>query len=168
MVKKLTFLILFTILLQCHFLWAYDGEVHYTINESAVQSSQLESVLKVQLGVAEGRKTELTKDKETKQIIEWIAYGGEAEDFGWLGKYDIPRSRAFNHFHDPLKTWDEAGLDDIFSLIYTANYFREPVSPILWGLNPGQQDFAMNLTEDCSWSKAKDSTTRNTQGTILT
>ena len=147
---------------------AYDGEVHSKINEAAVNSSQLDFVLKNQLSISGGTDYLIETNRKTKKIWQWIAYGSEAEDFGWLGKYDIPRSRAFNHFHDPLKTWDEAGLDDIFSLIYTANYFREPVSPILWGLNPGQQDFAMNLTEDCSWSKAKDSTTRNTQGTILT
>lgn len=150
MVKKVTFLIPFTILVQCHLLWAYDGDVHYKINESAVQFSQLDSVLKVQLGVAEGKNTELTKAEETKQIIAWIAYGGEAEDFGWYGKYDIPRSRAFNHFHDPLKPWNEAGLDDPFSSIYIANYRRLPVSPILWGLKPEQQDFTRNATGD--WS----------------
>jgi len=144
------------IFVKTSLLWAYDGSVHYKINKEAVLSSQLESILKINLNINAGSKEELTKGKDAKQIIDWIAFGGEAEDFGWYGKYDIPRSRAFNHFHDPLKSWDEAGLDDAFSLIYTANYFREPVSLILWGLYSGQQDFAMNLTKNWSWGKARE------------
>jgi hypothetical protein len=64
-----------------------------------------------------------------------------------LGKHDFPRTRAFNHFHDPLKEWDAAAFDNAQSLVYTANYFRDPVSAILWGFKHVEQDFLMNLTE---------------------
>ena len=37
------------------------------------------------------------------------------------------------------------------------NYLRNPVSTILWGLDPGKQDFEMNSTGDWSWEKAKES-----------
>jgi len=159
MVKKVTFLILFAILAQFHLVWAYDGEVHYKINESAVQSSQLDSILEVQLGIAEESKTELTKDKKTKQIIDWIAYGGEAEDFG---KSNIPlykdvTTRAYNHFHDPLKDWDNAGLDNaILNGLYRGHYWRNPISAILWGLDSGRQDFSQNTTGDWSWEKTRE------------
>lgn len=137
-------------------LLAYDGSVHSKINEESVNFSQLDSVLKGHLGISNGKEIPLTKGKKTQQAWKWLAYGGEAEDFGWLRKYHISTTRAFNHFHDPLKTWDEADLDDPYSLIYTGNYLRNPVSPILWGFNPGQQDFAMNFTGDWSWGKARE------------
>jgi hypothetical protein len=161
MVRKLLIVISTIVLIISIFKssWAYDGTVHSIINENvAKEASQLDSVLKTQLGISEGRNTEIKKDNEKKQIWEWIAYGGKAEDYGMkLGEWDIPtRSRAFNHFHDPLKSWDEAGLDNMINVFYWGNYLRSPVSSILWGLKPDEQNFLLNLRGDWSWGKAKE------------
>ena len=137
---------------------AYDGEVHKIINEKAAEQTQiLRNVLINQLGMQPDPNKPDILDKiiGTRSIKEWIAFGGDAEDYGWLGKYDVLRSRAFNHFHDPLKDWDDAGLDNALNLVYWRYYFRYPVSTILWGLKPEQQDFTMNLTGDWSWGKAR-------------
>ena len=106
------------VLFLYHTSWAYDGEVHSKINEAAVRSSQLDSVLSNQIGIDNGIDAELTKGSQKKEIWEWIAFGGEAEDYGM--PWDIPflSTRAFNHFHDPLKDWYNAGLDSIVDVSY--------------------------------------------------
>lgn len=40
-------------------------------------------------------------NQKTKTIKEWIAFGGEAEDFGRYGEDDKASTSAYNHFHDP-------------------------------------------------------------------
>lgn len=150
--------ILVTIVFTDSLLWAYDGEVHFEINKAAVESSNLDSVLKNHLGIEQESETKFKKGSLTKPIWKWIAYGGESEDFG---KSKLPllkdlQTRAYNHFHDPLKSWDTAGLDDNRSNhIYYNHYGRDPISQILWGLAPGRQDFTRNTTGDWSWGKAR-------------
>ena len=85
---------LVSIFLTVDVLLAYDGSVHSKINEESVNYSQLDSLLKSRLGILNGKEAPLTKSNITQQVWKWIAYGGEAEDFGWLGKYDIPRTRV--------------------------------------------------------------------------
>jgi hypothetical protein len=122
-------------------IWAYKEEVHFKINEIAVDSSQLQPILKENLGFKDGVDTELKTNKIKKQIKQWIAYGGEEEDSGKPGLIKPLSTRAFNHFHDPLKDWKDAALDSIFNIAYRGRYYRDPISPILWGLEPGSQDF---------------------------
>jgi hypothetical protein len=142
--------------------------VHSIINEKVVkEASQLDLVLKTQLGISEGRDTEVEKDGEKKQIWQWIAYGGEAEDFGYYFEKDVLGTRAFNHFHDPLKNWDEAGLDSALNGFYWYRYRQYPVSVILWGLDPQRQDFSNNPTGDWSWEKLGNTTTCILPGKIL-
>ena len=130
---------------------AYDGSVHIEINKHATEQSNLDNYLKNQLGFPKGIEEIINGD----EVKKWITDGGETEDYGWFGEHDYPRSRGFNHFHDPLKNWDEAGLDHEAKLIYKGNYLRDPVSSILWGLKPGEQDFFMNFTGDWSWGAAR-------------
>lgn len=90
---------------------AYDNKkVHPTINEVAVTKSNLDSVLKQQLGIQEGIDKILIGNKTIK---EWIMEGGKLED--------EPLCRTKFHFHDPLKPFDEAGLYDMYhsSLVWT-------------------------------------------------
>ena len=134
---------------QFNLSWAYDGVVHKKIDEYAAKPgvSQLDFVLKNQLGLTVGIETKFKKQKKDQKAWEWIAYGGEAEDYGKGGQYDYLRTRGFNHFHDPLKGWDEAGFDKfLLNEIYQLNYGRDPVSSILWGLDPDTQDFSKNKT----------------------
>jgi len=162
--RRLFFLLILLFMSQWHFLWAYHGDVHMKIDEYAVKSevSQLDPVLKGELGFADGIETILAgKDangnRVKKMIKKWIAYGGEAEDYGWPFNANWLTTRGFNHFHDPLKDWDEAGLDnEMAKLIYHGSYFTYPVSPILWGLKPEEQDFFWNFTGDWSWGKARE------------
>ena len=118
------------------------------------------------------------KKQQAKTIKEWIKFAGEAEDFGLKGgdgsTYDLVSTRAYNHFHNPLKDWSNAGLDNS-ALAALNNYFysRDPVSAVLWGLDQGAQDFSQNTTGDWSWGKAKESyyiylTGKNYEDIIMT
>jgi hypothetical protein len=136
---------------------AYEGEVHFKICEAAADASRLAFFLRNHLGMEEGIDTKIRSGNLLKPVWEWIAFGGEAEDFGYLGKHNPTTTRAYNHFHDPLKDWDEAGLKNTTAeLLYHGSYFRLPVSAVLWGLKPGEQDFKSNFTGDWSWGKARE------------
>lgn len=137
--------------------WAYDGEVHSKINESAVIFSQLDFVLKNQLTISSGTDYLIETNGQTKKIWQWLSYGGEAEDYGKNGEHDYRSTRAFNHFHDPLNEWNKAGLDNWFWNEEYKNHFgRYPVSAILWGVKPGEQDFDLNKPETGDWSWGSD------------
>jgi len=156
--KKIGTLILVFLAASFNPLLAYDGKVHQKINEHAADpsNSRLNQMLIRQLGLIEGVNTELKKGNESKTIKEWISFGGAAEDYGKKGRDDYLTTRAFNHFHDPLEGWDEAGLDHWFwNEEYYNHYGTYPVSSILWGLDPGRQAFAENTTGDWSWEKAR-------------
>ncbi|MBW1911097.1 MAG: hypothetical protein JRJ11_16425, partial [Deltaproteobacteria bacterium] len=90
------------------------------INEHAADPSNcsLDEVLREQLGIVEGVDAELKNGNETKTIKEWISFGGKSEDFGKKGENDFKSSRAFNHFHDPLENWDNAGFDKWVNFFY--------------------------------------------------
>ncbi|MBW2065746.1 MAG: hypothetical protein JRJ03_12570 [Deltaproteobacteria bacterium] len=140
---------------------AYDGPVHMEINKHAINESNLDDFLKNGLGFSTGIKQIINK----QEIRWWIEQGGEAEDYGKKGKDDYLTTRAFNHFHDPLKDWDNAGLHNDLNVLYTLFYRRLPVSALIWGLNPGEQNFEENKqypdlqrrgASDWSWGKARD------------
>ena len=158
MKKKMIFLFSLIVLIQVKLSFAYDGPVHYKLNEEAVSVSQLDSYLKNQLGLSDGTNTSIVKNNEEKTLLDWIAFGGEAEDYGINGENDFKSTRAYNHFHNPLQDWFNAGLDNVFlSALYNHYYFRDPVSTVLWALNQSEQNFDKNITGDWSWSKAKES-----------
>lgn len=87
---------------------AYDDKyVHKHINlaaatyrENSQDSAKLDRFVREKLGFSLGIQGNLFVGKS---IVGWIEEGGKAEDSGinWL-----------HHFHDPLKPWWEAGLED--------------------------------------------------------
>jgi len=163
MQKKICILLFVFFTVNCNSLLAYDGKVHKRINEEAASpsNSSLHDILMNKLGIAKGIEEKLKKGNEEKSILKWIAFGGAAEDYG-KGKegdkwYNIPSTRGYNHFHDPLKDWDEAGFNKPgLNETYWLFYKRYPISSILWGLDPGTQDFIENTTGDWSWGKARE------------
>jgi hypothetical protein len=163
MQKKICILLFVFFTVNCNSLLAYDGKVHKRINEETASpsNSSLHDILMNKLGIAKGIEEKLKKGNEEKSILKWIAFGGAAEDYG-KGKegdkwYNIPSTRGYNHFHDPLKDWDEAGFNKPgLNETYWLFYKRYPISSILWGLDPGTQDFIENTTGDWSWGKARE------------
>ncbi|MBU0729148.1 MAG: hypothetical protein KKA70_05350 [Proteobacteria bacterium] len=100
--------------------YAYDDEkVHPEININAANQSILKTTnLLNMIGFTYGLDTYIVKDNVKLTIERWIGRGGTDEDGAIYG------FRYLRHFHNPLKPWDEAGLD-----IFLWPYFR---SSIVW------------------------------------
>ena len=91
---------------------ALEVSSHRLINRQAVlsiSSIDLEAYFRDTLGLSDGSETFLAPlDGPPRRAREWIELGGELEDEGWP---ILPKTgRYYNHFHDPLKPWDSAGL----------------------------------------------------------
>ncbi len=89
---------------------ALNEQTHELINEQAAETSQLDSVLKEQLGLPDGTATRFKENR----VLQWIRLGGRLEDEGTLWEMLRGKARFFRHFHDPLQPWDQAGLKFLF------------------------------------------------------
>jgi hypothetical protein len=118
--KKICSSVLILVLISSASRLAYSFETrtHSALSERAVTFSKLDNFLKSQLGLATGIDTNLLDGTTTRTVTRWVAEGSVRED-DW--------SRYFNHFHDPLRAWNQAGL----SLVGGE-------SSALWGQNLGQ------------------------------
>ena len=82
---------------------------------------------------------------ETKELLkEWITRGAELEDSARWWEFIIGDARSENHFHDPLKAWSAAGLNDI----------KTGESSLWWAQDSTEQE---NYREgDWSWQKIRE------------
>jgi hypothetical protein len=93
---------------------AFGAATHKAMNRSGATHQApggffLDDFVRNELGVVEG----VTKEFADISLLAWIVLGGEREDDYDLfrGEGLLPSSaRFFNHFHDPLRGWDDAGL----------------------------------------------------------
>jgi len=135
-------LILAILLGHTEHTFAFGIGTHRLLNEKTVLASQLDGYLKSQLGLTNG----ILEDVADKQVIEWVRLGGAAEDeaFGIESLGAAFRSRQ--HFHNPLLSWDRAGLNGrCFVLV--------PVSgeaSIRWAQDPKQ-----GLSGQAAWADAR-------------
>ncbi|MBI4264338.1 MAG: hypothetical protein HY657_08175 [Acidobacteria bacterium] len=53
--------------------------------------------------------------------MEWLGFGGEREDDGWPWN-----ARYYNHFHNPLKPWSEAGLQTLVQHSSSVQWMQDP------------------------------------------
>jgi hypothetical protein len=98
---------------------AFEIGTHAELSERAVRSSHLNDYLNTQLNILAGINNELSTNAT---IVDWVSDGGRREDRG---------TRFCNHFHNPLHSWDEAGLRiplPLPVLCQPAN-----ISSVLWG-----------------------------------
>jgi hypothetical protein len=112
---------------------SWDNEVtHRDISEIAAASSVLSenngNYLK-NIGFDNGLMQELKWGEKKLFVKKWLAEGAYFED--------EPFTRSLNHFHNPLKSWEQAGLNDVFS----------GKSSILW---------AQDSSNEWSWKKTRD------------
>src|SRR3989304_2657374 len=79
-----------------------EKPTHKAINEKIALGSfngfTLDTYLKNNLGFIDGTIEEVNGQK----IFEWLKLGGQYEDEPFY-------TRSFNHFHNPLLPWDQAG-----------------------------------------------------------
>lgn len=141
--NRILFLFIF---ISMVFLWASFGyslqeETHKAINEyiadNSVNEFSLNNYLLNSLGFKTGQKEKIIgrnaegTDVELS-VFEWLGYGGVQEDrpgewYDYLPVFGKP-TRSVNHFHNPLKEWKDAGLNDIFT----------GQSQVRWAQNPNQ------------------------------
>ena len=151
---------------------AFQEETHKTINREiatgTVNGFSLDAYLKNILDMPDGYKTHLigmdASGKSLQQTIsDWLGYGGEQEDRpGSVMDYiRFNPIRSFNHFHNPLKMWSEAGLNDYMLLPIVAPYPPFPIvgytekwysgqSSLLWSQNSTQ-----SVGGQWSWPSAR-------------
>ena len=85
-----------------------DVETHPRITKSAVENSNINNYLIQNLGFKDGIETKVPANTNNT-IRFWLEEGSKLED--------SPLCRASNHFHNPLKSWDQSGVSDQPSLI---------------------------------------------------
>jgi hypothetical protein len=121
------FCIIVIVLISPVFVYAFDTKSHKNINELAAQvRPSLDNYLKNTLGLLLGMDTVLYNNWNMgMRVLDWITEGGAAEDQLWfrnfLGETLGGLFRSIRHFHQPLRSWDQAGFKkSVSSSIYWA------------------------------------------------
>ena len=163
-------LVLIFVLISNFDAYALMEGTHQAINEEVAQRNitgfSFDTYLKNQLGFSKSVTEELNGiDADginiKKKVFWWLGYGGLQEDRPG-SRLDFIRNkptRPVNHFHNPLKPWDEAGLNDTlklpdFSYFPAVIWTERPYigqSSVLWAQNPNQ-----NLGGKWSWWDARE------------
>ena len=142
--KRFIFIILIFFLTWSSQSYALKEDTHKAINEyiatHAINGFFLETYLKNTLGYQNGfneylKGEDVDGNDASKQVFWWLAYGGIQEDRpgDFLDYATNTPTRSVNHFHNPLKPWSEAGLNDtVAGALYTGE------SSILWAQDSNQ------------------------------
>ena len=99
-----------TLSFSVSFVEAFGPKAHRLFGERAVTESTLDSFLRTNLQEFLSGTAEVIGGQS---VIGLIRDGAVDED--------KPAWRSLNHFHDPTKTWDQAGLAGLFT------------SSVIWG-----------------------------------
>jgi hypothetical protein len=134
---------------------------HRDISEIAAKNSILESskgdYLK-NLGYNGGLTEKFIWNNKSQSILLWLSDGSELEDAGTKLETVQNKSRSNNHFHNPMKPWESAGLDDIIKIpMLTPPYsiVDYPVygdSALKWAQDPAKQAAFRSSQSEWDWS----------------
>jgi len=124
---------------------SFSGATHRILSYYAVSNSVLnkENYLVNYLGFQNGLQEPLKWEGKSQTVSLWMQDGSDLED-GTMWDYLILKGRSFNHFHNPLKEWGAAGLNDIFT----------GESSLLWAQDGSNQSTFPG--GDWSWRKTRD------------
>lgn len=154
--------------LFCSLAWSWDNErTHKDLSEISSNKSILGTTkYLINIGLDKGLLHPLNTSKKNQTIYRWLQEGADLEDAGNPVQAVMGQARFNNHFHNPLKPWDQAGLDDVIAkvvpnplppfippLIYVS-YHMTGESAITWAQNSEKQDKA--LEGNWTWSKTRD------------
>ena len=128
--SSLTIFLSISLFLQSPYAHSFEIGTHRELSQRVVRLSNLDNIFKERFNFLFG----VDDFVSNKRIIRWLEDGSDLED-------NFPRFR--NHFHNPLRTWDEAGLRIVLQV---AN------SSILWGQSPGLQP----SEEPFTWQDARE------------
>jgi hypothetical protein len=129
---------------------AWDNTVtHKDLSEIAAESSVLSKkkgdYLK-NLGFSNELEEYLQWGSDKKKIRNWLREGADLEDAGNIVDLGLGRARSYNHFHNPLKSWDSAGLNDYYMV---PNPYP-PFIPIIYSMSG---ESALVWTQDQAYQK---------------
>jgi hypothetical protein len=126
---------------------SYHAPEHHAMNKhianneiitiNGTLSFSLDDYLKNNLGFISGTLTTFEKDGDSYSVYDWLGEGGERED-----DPAITHKRAWNHYHDPLRWWEEAG------------YFTAQ-SPITWAQDIYQEYRFWSDKKNYSWQNVR-------------
>lgn len=115
--KIIPFLLSFILFANLSYVYSLEVGTHEAINETVAKggggSFSLDNYLINNLGVSGG----VNEFINNKKVFDWFKLGGRYEDKPPL---TIPYTRSLNHFHNPLETWDNAGLETFQSSVIWA------------------------------------------------
>lgn len=134
-IKTIVTISLIIFLLDAPLLYSLEKPTHKKLNETiasgAFNGFSLDSYLKNNLGFTDGAIEKING----KEVFKWIGSGGQYEDEPFY-------TRSFNHFHNPLLSWDSAGYGGTFK------------SAILWAQDQGT--FGSLFGGNYSWKAVRD------------
>jgi len=100
-IKNINIILLSVIFLFLSDAYSYDNEItHRDLTSKAIEKSALKKYVIGNLGFNEGLEAKFLG----KSILRLVRDGSYLED--------IPNCRATNHFHNPLKPWDQSYMSD--------------------------------------------------------
>ena len=124
MKNKRLFLLVFLVSLCA--LWiskgfTFEKATHQDLNANiarrTINEFSLDSYLKNTLGFKDGAQeflfgySAILKQQSNQRVWQWFGEGGIKEDEPeGIPRQIVGRARNQNHFHNPLKPWDQAGL----------------------------------------------------------
>ena len=159
--SMLSLCISFTVII--HGSFALEPATHFKINQKIATSpfsgyKSLDDYLINNLSIAGGTgatfyKTGIGIGCGTKNIADWISWGGRYED-----ELPVPGiyGRSYNHFHDPTKLLNQAGFSDWLHLEIINNVLplHAGISSVIWALDSNAQS-SVPLFGDYSWPAAR-------------
>lgn len=101
--KRLSFSTIILFILVWGNVSAFDNKTtHRALTKAAIEASEFKAnkYLENNLNLPNGTDTSINNSK----ISEWLMKGSFLED--------VPKCRASNHFHNPLRNWAESGMRD--------------------------------------------------------
>lgn len=147
--KKLTIIILFSLLYLGNNVFSYDDErTHRQLTERAIDLSLLSSYLRNNFGFQEGSSSIING----RTISWWLREGAYLED--------DPICRATNHFHNPLDPWNLSYMSDepwYVNLWCGVTGFSTRYSNVTWGtgfLSPDGPEIN-RVNQQMGWDNAK-------------
>lgn len=144
----LYFFISFLFAVQSAYSW--DNDItHMDLSKFAAEFSVLRSCIdEDDINCSYLKNIGLAND--LGEFFQWGKYEKDAEK--WIeegAKYeDKPTLRSFNHFHNPLKQWNQAGLDEKLVVSLKGK------SSLLWSQDGSYQQSSAG--EDWSWQKTRE------------
>ncbi|MDO8283343.1 MAG: hypothetical protein Q7U10_12110 [Thermodesulfovibrionia bacterium] len=125
-----------------HKAFAWNEETHKNLSQDAVENSILQlsqGDYMSKLGYENGLNEKFSWNNKSQSILLWVREGAQLEDADAI----FGKARYVNHFHNPTKEWNSAGLNDITS----------GMSSLLWAQYSAKQ--ATFTEEDWSWEKIR-------------